>query len=206
MALRPALVALTSGLAVIASGLTVPLTATTATAAERTVTVVGSLQYELGCSGDWQPDCAKTALTRDGDCTAYRAEFDVPAGSYEFKVAINDSWDESYGTGRRQERREHPARARGPREAASLLRRRTHRIGIAPVTISGPRDDGRPRAGRRTRLRAPLTSERFYFVMADRFANGDTANDQRRPDRRPPGRPASTPPTRASTTAATSRA
>jgi alpha-amylase len=27
-------------------------------------------------------------------------------------------------------------------------------------------------------LRAPLTRERFYFVMPDRFANGDTANDQ----------------------------
>ena len=27
-------------------------------------------------------------------------------------------------------------------------------------------------------LRAPLTKERFYFLMADRFANGDTGNDQ----------------------------
>ena len=27
-------------------------------------------------------------------------------------------------------------------------------------------------------LRAPLTRENFYFVMADRFANGDTANDR----------------------------
>ncbi len=26
-------------------------------------------------------------------------------------------------------------------------------------------------------LRAPVTDENFYFVMADRFANGDTAND-----------------------------
>jgi len=28
-----------------------------------------------------------------------------------------------------------------------------------------------------TSLRTDLTRERFYFVMADRFANGDTAND-----------------------------
>ncbi len=27
-------------------------------------------------------------------------------------------------------------------------------------------------------LRGPVTDENFYFVMADRFANGDTANDQ----------------------------
>ena len=27
-------------------------------------------------------------------------------------------------------------------------------------------------------LRGPVTDENFYFVMADRFRNGDTANDQ----------------------------
>src|SRR5690349_10377307 len=27
-------------------------------------------------------------------------------------------------------------------------------------------------------LRAPVTDENFYFVMADRFANGDPANDR----------------------------
>ena len=119
MALRPALVALTSGIAVIASGLTVPLTAGPAAAAERTATVVGSLQTELGCPGDWQPDCADTELTRDGDSTAYRAVFDVPAGTYEFKVAINGSWDENYGAGRRQERREHPAACWRDRRSSS---------------------------------------------------------------------------------------
>ena len=36
-------------------------------------------------------------------------------------------------------------------------------------------------------LRAPVTDENFYFVMADRFENGDTAQRHGRPDRRPPG-------------------
>ena len=51
-------------------------------------------------------------------------------------------------------------------------------------------------------LRAPVTDENFYFVMADRFANGDTANDT---GGSPAGRwiTGSTPPTRASTRAAT---
>jgi hypothetical protein len=30
----------------------------------------------------------------------------------------------------------------------------------------------------RDSLRAPLTRDRFYFVMPDRFQNGDQANDQ----------------------------
>jgi hypothetical protein len=29
------------------------------------VTVAGSLQSELGCPGDWQPDCAATHLSFD---------------------------------------------------------------------------------------------------------------------------------------------
>ena len=36
-------------------------------------------------------------------------------------------------------------------------------------------------------LRAGVTDENFYFVMADRFANGDTGQRPRRPHRRPAG-------------------
>ena len=49
-----------------------------------------------------------------------------------------------------------------------------------------------------------MTDQNFYFVMADRFSNGDTANDN---GGLPPGTgavsPASSPRSRASTTAAT---
>ncbi|MEA2000811.1 MAG: alpha-amylase family glycosyl hydrolase, partial [Actinomycetota bacterium] len=62
-----------------------------------TVAVVGSLQSELGCPDDWQPDCANTELTRDADDGVYRDLFNVPAGNWEYKTALNDSWDENYG-------------------------------------------------------------------------------------------------------------
>jgi pullulanase-type alpha-1,6-glucosidase len=71
-----------------------------AAAAAPTVALVGSLQSELGCPGDWQPDCAATELAPvDGQAGLYRATFDVPEGAYEFKVALNDSWDVNYGAG-----------------------------------------------------------------------------------------------------------
>ena len=35
-----------------------------ARAEERTVTLVGDLQSELGCSDDWQPVCTATDFTR----------------------------------------------------------------------------------------------------------------------------------------------
>lgn len=64
-------------------------------AAPSSVTLVGSLQDELGCSGDWQPDCAATHLTEFGN-GVWRGEFTIPAGSWEYKNVLNDTWDESY--------------------------------------------------------------------------------------------------------------
>jgi glycosidase len=61
------------------------------------VTIAGSLQSELGCSGDWQPDCANTQLTFDGNDDVWQASFNLPAGSYEYKAALNNTWDENYG-------------------------------------------------------------------------------------------------------------
>jgi glycosidase len=61
------------------------------------VTVAGSLQSELGCPGDWQPECAATHLSYDANDDVWQGTFDVPAGSYEYKAPLNDSWDENYG-------------------------------------------------------------------------------------------------------------
>jgi hypothetical protein len=62
-----------------------------------TVTVAGSLQSELGCSADWQPDCAATHLAFDAVDDVWQGTFAVPAGSWEYKAALDDSWDENYG-------------------------------------------------------------------------------------------------------------
>ncbi|MEJ5946442.1 pullulanase-type alpha-1,6-glucosidase [Pseudokineococcus basanitobsidens] len=64
------------------------------------VVLVGSLQSELGCPGDWQPGCTATELLPvDDEPGVYRATFDVPAGDYATKVAVNGSWAENYGAG-----------------------------------------------------------------------------------------------------------
>src|SRR5690349_11418070 len=61
------------------------------------VTIAGSLQSELGCPDDWQPDCAVTHLTYDAGDDVWQGTFSPPAGSYEYKAALNNSWDENYG-------------------------------------------------------------------------------------------------------------
>ena len=62
-----------------------------------TVTLVGDLQSELGCAGDWDPACAATHLTYDAADDVWQGSFTLPAGSFEYKVALNGSWDENYG-------------------------------------------------------------------------------------------------------------
>jgi pullulanase len=61
------------------------------------VTLAGSLESEIGCSGDWQPDCALAHLAYDKEDGVWQGSWSVPAGSYEYKVALNDSWTENYG-------------------------------------------------------------------------------------------------------------
>ena len=63
------------------------------------VTVAGDLQEELGCPGDWQPDCAATHLSFDAEDGVWQGTFNVPAGSWQYKAPLNDSWSENYGVG-----------------------------------------------------------------------------------------------------------
>jgi pullulanase-type alpha-1,6-glucosidase len=64
-----------------------------------TVAVPGAHNSEMGCTGDWQPDCPQAQLTRDPADGIWKGTFAVPAGPYEYKAALNGSWDENYGVG-----------------------------------------------------------------------------------------------------------
>ena len=61
------------------------------------VTVAGDLQSEAGCAGDWDPACAATHLAYDASDDVWQRTFSLPAGNYQYKAALNDSWDENYG-------------------------------------------------------------------------------------------------------------
>lgn len=66
------------------------------------VTIAGSLQSELGCAGDWDPACAATHLAYDAADGVWQGTWAVPAGSYEYKAALNNGWDENYGANAQQ--------------------------------------------------------------------------------------------------------
>jgi alpha-amylase len=78
-----------------------PITVTTAepTPARDHVTVAGALQSEAGCAADWDPACVESRLAFDKSDGQWHGTFTLPAGEYEWKIAINNSWDENYGAG-----------------------------------------------------------------------------------------------------------
>jgi hypothetical protein len=61
------------------------------------VTIAGSLQSELGCPGDWDPACAATHLAYDAGDDVWQGVFNIPAGSWEYKAALDDNWTVNYG-------------------------------------------------------------------------------------------------------------
>ena len=146
-----------------------------AAAAERTFALVGSLQSELGCSADWQPECAATELTTTDAAGVYAAEFEVPAGSYEYKVAANDTWDEAYGLNGGGDNI--PLTIAGPATLRFVFDDNSKRVGVEATSLRAgyTADDDALVA---PPVREPGSQEQFYFVMTDRFADGDTSNDE----------------------------
>lgn len=169
-AVRAAIAVLAGAAVAAAPALTTPQAA----AAERTFVVAGSLQDELGCAADWQPDCAATALAPTGEANLYAAEFEVPAGEYEYKVAVDGAWDEAYGLDGGDENI--PLTVAGPAQLRFVYDDETHRAGVEVLGLAdGP--TGADQELVAAPVRQPGSDESFYFVMTDRFANGDSAND-----------------------------
>jgi pullulanase-type alpha-1,6-glucosidase len=92
------------GIAILLLGLLGPLASSARVYADHTpdptsVTIAGNLQSELGCPGDWQPECSNSYLTYDADDELWQEVFTIPAGNWEYKAALNNTWDENYGAG-----------------------------------------------------------------------------------------------------------
>jgi hypothetical protein len=74
------------------------------------VNLPGTYQDQAGCGAQWDPACPATAF-EEGDDGLYTLVVDLPAGDYEFKVALDGDWTVNYGSDGAQD---------GPNYALSL--------------------------------------------------------------------------------------
>lgn len=63
------------------------------------VIVIGTLQMALGCPANEDLACADTALAYDPTHDLWSATFELPAGSYEYRVALNGDAEQIFGRG-----------------------------------------------------------------------------------------------------------
>src|SRR5262249_25259804 len=89
---RGVLLALTAAALVL-----LPATPASSTPDPTSVTIAGDLQSGAGWGGAWDPACAATHLTYDSSDDVWQGTFTLPAGNYQYKAALNNSWDENYG-------------------------------------------------------------------------------------------------------------
>lgn len=61
------------------------------------VNLPGSYQDSAGCGAEWDPACEATAMTQ-GDDGLYTLTVQLPAGDYEYKVALDGAWTVNYGS------------------------------------------------------------------------------------------------------------
>ncbi len=133
-----------------------PIAVAAHTPAPSSVTVAGSLQEELGCPGDWQPDCAAThsGLRRRGRCLA--GDVQRPGRQLGIQGAAQRRWDENYGQNAQRGRRQHPSELWAPPPTSSST---TPTRPTGSPTTSTP--SSRPRrAASRANSAAPATGSR----------------------------------------------
>jgi hypothetical protein len=67
------------------------------------VNIPGTHQDELGCPGEWQPECENTMLAYDEEDDVWQGVYEIlPANDADkqgprYKAALNGSWSENYG-------------------------------------------------------------------------------------------------------------
>lgn len=125
----------------------------------RVVTLVGNLQDELGGSGEWNPDESATQMKQQEN-GKYILSGTLPAGNYEYKIAINGSWDENYGVNGAPGGDNYMLSIDNERQVTFIYDDSTHRVTV-PIELP---DDQKPRI--------------VGDIQPELYAGGDWAPDQ----------------------------
>ncbi|WP_232548329.1 alpha-amylase family glycosyl hydrolase [Propioniciclava soli] len=135
--------------------------------------LVGPVQEALGCDGE-DAGCRASAFTETADGVR-QLEVTLPEGVHAFRLAGPD--EQVWGAGGVVDGPAQTVALGGEARVRFTLDPATHAVTAAPAAPAASGTETSDEALALDALRAPLTRERFYFVMTDRFANGDPSND-----------------------------
>ncbi|AIU31700.1 alpha-amylase family glycosyl hydrolase [Corynebacterium ramonii] len=143
------------------------------------VVIAADFQTKAGCTKDWDPACSQTQMEKQGKF--YSKKIKVPQGDWNFKVVLDKNWDTSYGApGKGYERDNVPLKLAADAELEFIFDPESHHIGLRPTQITTGDHEVKPED--RELIKAPYrqnaAQNNFYFVLTDRFNNGDTQNDR----------------------------
>ncbi|MCX2831595.1 pullulanase-type alpha-1,6-glucosidase [Microbulbifer thermotolerans] len=146
------------------------------------VNIPGTIQGQLGCPGDWQPECAASMLGYDASDDKWQGSFFIPAGNWEYKAALNGSWNENYGLGGWRDGANIPLHLGAGREVKFIYDHETHWITdnvnstIATVAGNFQSQLGCPGDWQPDCLRSwmqDLDGDGIYTFVTDKIAAGD---------------------------------
>ncbi|MFZ2098129.1 MAG: extracellular solute-binding protein [Anaerolineales bacterium] len=66
------------------------------------VNLPGDYQDKVGCGGTWDPACPATGM-KQGEDGLFTLTVSLPAGTYEYKVAMDGAWTVNYGSDGKQD-------------------------------------------------------------------------------------------------------
>jgi hypothetical protein len=94
----------------------------------------------MGCGGDWDPACPQAQLSLDANDQIWKGTYTLPAGTYDYKAALNKSWDENYGLNATQNGANIPVTSDGTTPITFFYDHRTHWItdGASSVIATAP--------------------------------------------------------------------
>nr|WP_255622168.1 pullulanase-type alpha-1,6-glucosidase [Tessaracoccus sp. OS52] len=165
-----------AALPLVVAGLASPGALNPAVAAEGDPIVAGTFQSELGCSGDWQADCRDTELLETAAGSGiFSATFTVPAGEQKFKVVLDPAWNQAFGANN-DPGQDAVINLPVEMDLTFSFDSSTNRVGVTAATLASGADVAEDATIAQPAVRNAEV-ENFYFVMTDRFANGDTGND-----------------------------
>ncbi|WIM08641.1 DUF3372 domain-containing protein [Trueperella bernardiae] len=150
--------------------------ATPAVAATSNVTVAGTFQDALGCPKNWDEACGATSLKDpDGD-RIWTADLTIPAGEHAFKVTINNSWDGVYGMDGHKDGN-YPLVLDDARTLRFSFDDVNKKVFVSDPGLPGEYADS-DASLIAAPYRDPAADRNMYFLLTDRFNNGNPDNDR----------------------------